>query len=226
MKRTIATFFLVAAFAALSVFAKEENAEKTLLGIKAGINVASLNGDQAYISFGNHVVESSAKLGTQFGLFLERFYSPQFSVQIEALFSAKGTDFDANEYEQYWSLWYIEAPILFKSNFKSDNFKYSVYIGPVASLNIKSSWTAKNLDATTVDDEKLNGIRGFDLGVALGADAQTKAFGGLLVFDARYNYGTLNVQTNGAKAKNGVISLTIGYKKDIDKFFESEEDYY
>jgi len=203
------------------LFAYEGNAQKSLqptIGLKGGVNFATLNGDDAKMTMGgNNVVDASSKLTAAFGGFITYKFSERFAVQPEVLLSMKGTVFDADEYVQTWSLWYLEVPILFKSVFKMKrNIEGGVYAGPAVAYNLKATWTKEINDNTEVDGEELQKINSLDFGACVGADFNMRALGGKLYLDLRYTYGLVNIQEN-VSVSNGVLSAMVGYAFPLNK---------
>ena len=182
-------------------------------GVKAGLNLSSLNGQITYIQIHSSIVESSLKINGVLGVYMLYKFTPKFAVQPELLFSMKGTNFDADTYVQTWSMWYIEVPFLFKSLFPlENNNEASVYVGPALSYNVWSKFSQKFNDNYEFEDSYLPGIRKISYAAVVGASYYMDAFSGQLEFDARYTYDLVTIQnTDYSDAKNGAISFTVGY---------------
>jgi len=183
-----------------------------LFGLKAGLNFSTLNGEQSGLKFNNvTIIDPSSKLGGTFGAVFYYTFSKQFAVQSELLFSAKGVNFDATEYIQTWSLWYVEVPILFKSIFEmQNNMEGSVFVGPAVSYKIRSQWSDKINDVYQREDVELNGIETIDFSAVIGVSADTPMLNGIVGLDLRYTYGLSSIQKS-ISVSNGNISLTLYY---------------
>lgn len=210
--KRILTLIVLGVFILFVYDGKAQRKLQPTIGVKAGVNMASLNGDDAKMTMGgNNVVDASSKLAAAFGGFVTYKFSEQFAVQPEVLLSMKGTVFDADEYVQTWSLWYLEVPVLFKSVFQMKrDIEGGVYAGPAVAYNLKATWTKEINDNTEVDGEELKQINSLDFGACVGADFNMRALGGKLYLDLRYTYGLVNIQEN-VSVSNGVLSAMVGY---------------
>jgi len=176
-------------------------AEGMMFGIKGGINLANLTGDD--------VEDNSMKIGGVGGGFLCYRINEIFAIQPEILFSMKGADFEAPAGDTLgmdgsFSLNYIEIPLLLKVNLPTEGkMKPFLYAGPAFGLLM----TAKVEDVDVKDDMKT-----MDIGILAGAGIGYQMEGGTLFFEARYEVGMTSVpDDDDVDAKNTAISFMVGY---------------
>jgi hypothetical protein len=207
--------FLICFFAMLDI---SNSFERTVInyGVKAGVNFATLNGENSSLTVGNSLIDASSKISAVAGAFALYKPSKSFGIQPELLLSMKGVDFDADEYLHTWSIWYIEVPVLFKSIFEmKDNTSGSFYAGPAVAYKIKSIWGERYLDDWINEGEPLHGISNFDFSAVIGASMDMELFTGRVGIDLRYTYGLLSIQKS-VSVQNGCISATLFYVFDTD----------
>ena len=197
----------------------------TAKGIKCGLNIANLTGDD--------VENADPKICLVLGGFLTYELNEMFAIQPEVLFSMKGAKFEdeyTEEYSNYeyydrtegsWKLNYLEIPVLAKLNIPMEsNVKPNIFIGPALGINLSATydmdyeWWEKE-DGVIVDegsgsdDGDIEDIKGADFGLIFGAGVE---FGKITV-DARYNLGlsTIDDSDEESDVKNSVISIMLGY---------------
>lgn len=162
-------------------------------GAKAALNVATLTGD---------VEDASSLIGFQIGGFAEIKVSEKFAVQPELLYSAQGTSGDDVDF----NLNYLNIPVMAKF-YVADAF--SLEAGPQIGFLLSSKFDGEDFkDFTSSTDFSLNLGAGYD-------------FTENLTAGVRYNFGLSNVLDFGdfeeeigeeLSAKNGVFSVSVGYK--------------
>lgn len=197
----------------LNVITIKAETDETITGygIKAGVNLATLNGEDAYLPIGENLLDPTSKISFVAGVFSEFHISEKFTIQPELLLSMKGVTFDANEYLQSWSLWYLEVPVLFKSVFDMENGNAgSIYAGPALAYKVKSTYSIKDYGNYRVDNEEMAGINDFDFSAVVGAGFDMEAFKSRLGIDLRYTYGLVNIQKS-TRRQNGAISISLYY---------------
>lgn len=198
------------------------------VGIKAGINLASLSQDPDEENYEDY--KSVSILGFQGGLTFELPVAGPLAIQPELLFIQKGgkSEFIINESNKLVTTVtynYVEVPVLLKlklGNTDGDGLGFYLLGGPFAgySLGGKSKQELTILGQTTVseqdidyDDEDFEEKR-LDWGASFGAGLH---FGKLFV-DARYNLGVNNLLDDDANNNNDDkpylrtrgIGLTVG----------------
>ncbi len=158
-------------------------------GIKAGVNMANVNGSD--------VKDTSTLTGFTGGLFLG-IPAGTLSIQPELLFSMDGTKLgDAKE-----NLNYMEIPVLVKYNFPSTKATPYLFVGPVIGVLMSAKATAGGVSEDVKDQFKSSDFAGT---VGAGLDV------GKLSFDARYNFGLTKITKNGSDVKTGAFRVMVGY---------------
>jgi len=211
--------FLSILLVSVNVVCSQQESETLFrYGLKAGLNIASLNGKHNNLHLNqNTVLEPSSKYGLVIGGVMSMDFSEQFTAQIELNYTNLGVVYDAEEYVQTWALDYIELPILFKSVFTmKDRYPASLFIGPVLAYNINATWSDKVLSDYVHEDQKLNNIKTFDFAVAFGGSVEFDAWTGTMGFDGRYTWGLQTIK-DGISIQNGVISLSMYYLFSFDE---------
>ena len=202
MKKIILTVAAVFAFG----FA---NAQETKFGVKGGLNVANLTGDEDE--------DNSSKVGFHVGGFVEIKVSDKFSVQPELLFSTQGTKLEESgtnySYESNLNLSYLNIPVMAKY-YVAEGF--SLEAGPQIGFltTAKSDFTATESGITVSGDEDVKDeFESIDFGFNFGAgyDFTENLSAGL-----RYNLGLSNIAKTDSgddfKLSNNVFSVSLGYK--------------
>jgi opacity protein-like surface antigen len=163
------------------------NAQGVKFGAKVALNVATLTGD---------VEDQSSLVGFQVGGFAEFKISEKFAVQPELMYSAQGAAFDDGDI----TLGYINIPVMAKYYVAKS---FSLEAGPQIGFLLSAKDDGEDFkDETSSIDFGLNFGAGYDFTENLSA--------GL-----RYNLGLSNlndIEGYDATAKNGVFSVSLGYK--------------
>jgi hypothetical protein len=180
MKKALITFGIVVLFA-LSGVAQDDMTGLTGKGIKAGLNLADMVGDDAE--------GLDMKLGFGGGGFITYNFTPQFAIQPELLYMMKGpkeevTD-GVNVYEFKWKMTYLELPVLFKfTPAMEGNVKPNLFAGPAISLLLSSDLELEELSVDIKD-----AMRSMDFGIAFGGGLGFQMETMTITFDARYTIG-------------------------------------
>jgi len=211
MKKIIVTVAAVFAFG----FA---NAQETKFGVKGGLNVANLTGDDDE--------DNSSKIGFNAGGFVEIKVSNKFAIQPELLFSTQGTKAEFSEdlgngdsysADGKLNLSYLNIPVMAKY-YVAD--KFSLEAGPQIGflMSAKSKYTETltqgNVTTTSSAEEDVKSdFESVDFGVNFGAGYD---FTENLSLGLRYNLGLSNVYKTESgdnfKNSNNVFSVSLGYK--------------
>lgn len=190
-------FFLGLAITAGTLsFAQEKaasSASPVRFGIKAGLNVATINSDDA-----------KAKAGIYGGVFANIPVASDFSVQPEVLYSgmgAKNKDYSSVKL----NLDYISVPVMVQYNVLPALY---VEAGPQFSFAINKKIKG---DGGSVDVD--NYYKGFDFGLGLGAGYYiAQGFG----VTARFVAGLTDIikdnNTNDNAIRNSVFQVGVAYK--------------
>ena len=181
-------------------------------GVKGGVNIASITGDET------DGIKSN--VGFHLGAVAEIEISELLSFQPELLFSTQGGKYEESEeilgvtvnYEEKVNLSYINVPLILKV-YVSDGFAFEV--GPQFGLLVgaKSKYDISGGGESESGDEDIKDfVSGLDLGAGFGASFKTESG---LFFGARYVLGLSNINDfDGAdevNQKNSVIQASIGF---------------
>jgi hypothetical protein len=181
-------------------------AGETEYGVKAGINISSLKLESEGTS-----ITGDGRAGFLGGFWVARDFNPRAGIQVEALFSQKGSEFGEGVIDiedASFNLTYIEFPALARINFPVSPATVRVLAGPTFAFHVNETikFGGVELDADQVDLET------FEMGFALGGAVEFKKF----IVDARYTWGLTNI--NGSEdeseptAKNNTFSISFGYR--------------
>jgi hypothetical protein len=192
------------------------NAQEVSFGAKAGLNLASINGDD--------VSELDSRTSFHFGAMAEIKISEKFSVQPELLYSGQGakfedsyTDFGFDIREEVTIKYdYLNLPIMAKY-YVSDGF--SVEVGPQigflinAEADVDVSVSGPGVSETESGTEDIKDFtKGVDFGLNFGLGYKLKNG---INFNARYNLGVSNINdgegSDDFNNQNGVFQISIGY---------------
>ncbi|PHR12043.1 MAG: hypothetical protein COA40_09920 [Aequorivita sp.] len=181
-------------FTAIAMLAfTSSQAQDFRFGAKAGVNFASLNGDDADDLDGRTSFHIGAVARIQF--------SELLALQPEIIFSNQGYTVDIGESEDVTGrLGYINLPILVDVTLADG---LSLQGGPQVGFNITAD---QEFDGET-EDFPDDTVQTVEFGVGLGAQYILPMN---LFFQARYVIGVTDV-IEDVNAKNSVISLSVGY---------------
>lgn len=174
-------------------FAQEKTQSSTPVhfGVKAGLNVASINAD----SF-------KAKAGIYGGFFANIPVASTFSIQPEVLYNGAGAKYEGSS-DTRLNLDYISVPVMFQYNVLPDLY---LEAGPQFSFLINSKFKNDTASLDVKDD-----FKGFDFGIGLGAGYY---FAGGFGVTARYIAGVSDIaeNNNGDAVRNNVFQIGVAYR--------------
>ena len=174
-----------------TAFAEAVNAKDVKIGVKLGMNIASVNGSNA-----NNL---DSRTGFVFGVTAEIAFTEKFSIQPELLYSAQGAQ-QGNDYR--YDLNYVSLPIMAKYYIAKG---FTVEAGPQFSFLVKDEL----VPISTYNGNIVNtAAENFDLALNLGLGYQFKSG---IFFQTRYNLGLIAV-TENPDIKNGVFQMTLGFQ--------------
>jgi hypothetical protein len=196
MKRFILTSGLL-----LGVIVAYAQLPKLTLGVKTGINLATLKGN---------VGDENNRLGYQAGAWM-RIGGAGFYLQPEGYVGSKGgeygtiqqngTEIDGNAKVNFTTL---DIPVLVGKKFGFEKLNFRMMAGPVISFLLSKN-AEENYDAATNFDNYKNQTIGIQSGA--GVDL------GNLSVDLRYEKGISNIDKSGQyDQKQNLWHLSIGYK--------------
>lgn len=167
------------------------NAKDVKIGVKLGVNIASLNGSNA-----NNL---DSRAGLIIGVAAEIPFTEKFSIQPELLYSEQG----AQQKDNFmYELNYVLLPIMAKYYIGKG---FSVEAGPQFSFLLKDELASLEQNNSS---EVNTAAENFDLGLNLGLGYQFKSG---IFFQTRYNLGLVAV-TEDPDIKNGVFQMTLGFQ--------------
>jgi hypothetical protein len=181
-------------------------AQEAVFGVKAGISYANLtfDGPEADVNF-------DQRIGFVGGLFMVWPATSKAALQVEALYSQKGTSLDNEEGKGALKLDYLEVPILARfSSAPATRGSFHVFGGPSLGFKMRAHGTgdfADNGDDQDVGDD----VETFDFGMIVGAGVDV----GHLTLDARQNWGLSNVNKDPGddeKVKTRTFSVMLGIR--------------
>ncbi|KAA8485531.1 outer membrane protein with beta-barrel domain [Arcticibacter tournemirensis] len=170
------------------------------LGVKAGLNLATLKSDNFF--------GEENRLGYQFGVWA-RLGGAGFYVQPEAYLAGKGGKFDLSQdngvnAEGKVRFTTLDVPVLIGNKIGFDKLNVRFMAGPVVSFILDDSFKSNFQNVTDVNDYK-NQTWGAQIGA--GVDI------GSLAVDLRYEAGLSNVSKSGQyDQKQNLWHLSLGYK--------------
>ncbi|MBW6513270.1 MAG: PorT family protein [Candidatus Syntrophosphaera sp.] len=186
----------------------------SVFGIKAGMNISRVTGDDSPVSADSH-------LGYHAGILMRLYISESLILQPELLYTQKGynykyTDTQAEvDHRIRDSFDYVEVPVLVKLNVNAGDVGLQPYAGLAVSylVNAKSKETISNDNVSiTYNNDVKEEVNALGFGFLVGADVvimQKYLVGG------RYNFGLSNIWKDGyeggSDVQNGVLMLSLGY---------------
>ena len=190
---TMTKILSVWALVALCVFSAY--GQRMSAGIRAGVNFSHIRTETDLIGYSF----PSGRTGYHVGYFVTAMFSDIFGAQGEMLYSSVGYKVRSTAHK----LDYLVVPLLFR--YQSSPV-LSVHVGPQIGYLISAKLKSED------DSEDIsNGHKGFDLGLAVGAEAHLPFALGI---SARYVAGLLNAFDNdllGGRVKiyNQVLQLSV-----------------
>ena len=194
------------------------NAQEVEFGIKGGINLATITGDDTD--------DLDGRTSFHFGVVAEIAISDKFSVQPELLYSSQGATSEDSYSEEGFNvkeevtvkLDYINLPIIAKY-YVADGF--SIEAGPQIGflmnseleIDLTASGEGFSEDFSETEDLK-DYVKGIDFGLNFGLGYKMESG---LNFSARYNLGLSDGKDDpeffesDSALKNNVIQISVGY---------------
>lgn len=180
-------------------------------GVKAGLNVAKLGGDD--------ISDADSRTGIAAGLFGEIGINKMFAIQPEVYYSMQGAkskeDIEGTTVDVTMKLDYIQIPVLFKFIIpvEGSSVKPNIFAGP--ALGIKSSSKVKaEVEGSSFEDD-IEDIKSTDFNLVFGGGINVGAGKMTVGFDVRYLLGLSSIDDSADEAdvKNQVIAIgaSIGF---------------
>jgi len=214
MKRLSVTMFAIVVM--FTLFSASVAAQGlTGKGLKAGLNIANLRGDD--------MEDWDSKMGFSAGGFITYSINDMFAIQPEVLFTMKGAKYEeeilGETLKATTSLNYLEIPVLAKLSMPTQgSVKPNLFVGPSLAILLsakgKVEYAGESEEVDIKDDTK-----SIDLGLVFGGgvDFDLGPDKGKLTADVRYTLGLTSIDESPEEVggpydvKNGVISLMVGY---------------
>lgn len=197
MRKTILLSCLLLALSAGAAFSQLPSFN---LGVKGGINMASIKSDKFF--------DEENRLGYQFGLWA-RLGGAGFYVQPEAYLAGKGGKFNVDQSngvsaDGKVNFTTLDVPVLLGNKIGFNKLNVRFMAGPIVSFILDDSFKGNAQNITDIDDYK-NQTWGAQLGA--GVDI------GSMTVDLRYEIGITNVSKSGQyDQKQNLWHLSLGYK--------------
>jgi len=180
------------------------NAQNIRFGAKAGVNLASINGDETD--------DFDMRTSFHVGAVVEIPLSDKFSVQPELLYSSQGAKSEFSELDvtgdYKFKLDYLNVPIMMKYYVTEG---LSLEAGPQIGILLAANTELEVGDVSEEEDVK-EFMKDIDFGLNFGAGYQLENG---LNFSARYNLGLSNIidveESDDSKIHNGVIQVSVGF---------------
>lgn len=202
MKKSALLLFVFVLFSSLSLAQMQA-------GLKAGLNLANLSGDDAG--------SPDSKTAFAFGGFFSYQFSPMFAIQPEIYYSMKGaTDnmtFEGATVDITYTFDYIEIPLLIKFMIpiQGSNVNPAIFAGPHIAMNTAAKIKAEYRGQS--EEEDIDDIKSTEFGLQFGGSVGFPVGNGELGFDIRYIAGlsTLFDVEGDPDVKNSVINFNLYY---------------
>jgi len=186
------------------------NAQSTSIGIRAGVNIATISGA------GNIYDNSNLKPGSSFSAMVNYKFNSTWSLFGELGFEQKGFQNlkSANNIETriIRCFDYINIPIALRGTFPL-NDKISLYgqLGPYNSFLVNSRYdeTRNGESMQTVKTDK--NIKSSDFGWWLGGGVEFPIAGRKFIADLRYCRGIMEVDKVNSDLRNKSLSVSLGF---------------
>jgi hypothetical protein len=200
MKKQITIFFIVTLVLMLLVPNLVYGQVGINKGIKVGLNLATLGGDDAdtYGSLSN-------RTGISAGGFVVLNLAV-INIRPEILYTMKGVKAELNTVETTMKLDYLEIPVLLEYNLPLPGpVSPCIFAGPAFAFKLSAK---AETGSQEVDMDSL--VKSTDLGLVIGAGV---TLNDMITFDVRYVLGLSSIDDSPAEldVKNQVISLMVGY---------------
>jgi opacity protein-like surface antigen len=148
-------------------------------GLKLGFDIAKISTD--YEDLDEFLDSRSGFIG---GAYLTYKFNRQFAVRPEILYVAKGAEKDLFFVTPYWSINYLEFPVLLVFDVVPDGrVRPNLFVGPAMSVLLSSEVgvSGESMDVA-------EGMKTMDFGLVFGAGVDFKR----ITFDVRYTLGLMN----------------------------------
>ncbi len=179
-------------------FAVTANAQVTTFGIKGGLTLASISGDDTD--------DLDSSMGFMVGGFAAIPLSPAISIMPEVYYAQKGAKFDAEGTDVDVNLDYIDIPILLKYSIVGDGATPYFLFGPSIGFN-----TTAEIAAEDESEDLGDFVSSTDIGLVFGVGVDIQKF----LIEVRYDLGLSNIwdvdDADSISNNNAVFGFLVGY---------------
>ncbi len=182
----------------------EAQARKSYAGVKGGVNIADITGDDAdTLSSRNRFIG---------GAFYGIDFADDFGVRVDGLYVQKGAEGpfeseDGDIHETILTLDYLEFPVLFMVGFPtSEKFAVNLFAGPTFGFNLTAEAEIPE-HGETVDLD----VETFEFGATFGGGAEYVLSSMSIIGDFRYALGGTNI-SDEFDGKNSGSGIMVGVK--------------
>ncbi|MBT8386331.1 MAG: PorT family protein [Ignavibacteria bacterium] len=201
--------FLLSTIVTLALFITQLNAQvKIQIGPKAGINIASITGDDA--TFNGQTLDS--KFGFGGGIFAMFQFGNIIAIQPEIYYSMKGATTTFNNIDVTFSLDYVEAAILLKAVIpvQGANIRPAVFVGPVLGFNTTAEVKGEGNGQSATEDIS-DEIQSTDFSLTFGGGIGFLIGMHEIGLDVRYILGLKSFDDTNANddVKNSAINFNV-----------------
>lgn len=183
---------------AVALFSFTATAQGVNFGVKAGVNLASINGDDAE--------DYSGLTSFHAGVVAEIPISDQFSFQPELVYSAQGAELSGGGDTSKYKLDYLNIPLMAKYEVTQG---LNLEAGPQIGFLLSAKDEFDEFDESGEEDIK-EFFNSIDFGVGVGINYAMETG---LNFGARYNLGISDINDGFelSTLQNGVFQISVGY---------------
>ncbi|HYN06198.1 MAG TPA: porin family protein [Vicinamibacterales bacterium] len=183
------------------------------VGVKAGVNFASLTPEE------DESPDTSRRRGLVAGVWFRTASTTRFSFQAEGLFSEKGVKFDRAVFDVDTigsvdvRVRYIEIPLLARAEFGAPGSATRVFVvgGAAPAFKLSGRATAE-VDGEEQTVDTTDDIEPLDLGLVGGLGVEFRR----ALIEVRYTHGLLKINKDdndpNDSIQNRVFSVTVGFR--------------
>lgn len=180
--------------------APQAAAQQNMFGVKGGFVAAEVSADE---------LDLDSRTGFGFGGFLQVMVGPNFSIQPEALYLAKGASDDNSEV----ALNYLQIPVLVQYHLPTPGVSPRLFAGPSLAFEVSCDIEDGSFSASC-DEEGID-TKSADFGLVFGAGVDIPAGGVVVTLDGRYDMGVTDIGEDAdgladAEIKNRAWELFAG----------------
>jgi len=173
-----------------------------MLGAKAGLNIASIHGDDAE--------GWDSRVAFCGGVFTEFPINDMLSFAPEVLYTMKGATTNFDDVDVTWKLSYIEIPMLFKAAIPvSGVVKPLLFAGPEVAFKTSSKLEGESEGVSA--EVEFENVKSTDVGFIVGGGIGFPMMSRKASVEVRYDLGLVNIiDVEDADVKTGVVSFLFG----------------